>query len=287
MGVCKRCNKRLEYGPGWEHSGHNLPRTPYPGVCSCFEDPRYVRACERIDQEEQRLKPLKEAAESKAQAEEQQELRKYCVDSLCMACELCSWTSATASAAATRWARSYKAVRELPMEERQSRVGAYTKEEREYLVWQRRQDGGKLPWMTSSVRVKIRHAIGRIGCTLEQLIAHTNSTTVKLIEKGESPAKAAPFIDGKPRAPKFCRSKRPPPREKNRRRCWPMMAARPEGWQYKYTRGDFKKATRPAASVAARVQKHRDLKGRSACDICGRLDNTTRDRKRCRMQRAD
>ena len=223
MAICKLCNKRTE-------------------VCSCRSDPRYLQAQEKTRQEVQRLQGLKEAAESKAQAEEEQELRKYCADSLCMACELCIWTSTTANATAAKWARSYKAIRELPMEERQSRVEAYAKEERDYLVWQRQQDCGKLPWMTS-------------------------------IENGKSPAKAAPFTNGEPCARKFCRSK-------------------PQGRMllepcFKYTRKDFKKATQPTATIAARVQKHWDLKGRLRCDICGGLNHSARDKTRCPIQQAD
>ena len=253
MAICKRCNKRKE-------------------VCSCFSDPRVLQAHEKTRQEEQRLQGLKEAAESKAQAEEEQELRKYCADSLCMACELCIWTSTTANATAAKWARSYKAIRELPMEERQSRVEAYAKEERDYLVWQRQQDGGKLPWMTSQFYVTTTHDRKR-GWTPAQYLEYVTSARVQLIENGESPAKAAPFTNGEPRARKFCRSK-------------------PQGRMllepcFKYTRKDFKKATQPAATIAARVQKHWDLKGRLRCDICGGLNHSARDKKRCPMQQAD
>jgi len=121
---------------------------------------------------------LKAAAESRVQEEEELELQKYCANSLCMACEL--WTDATADAAATDWAQRYKAIRQLPMEERGQRVEAYRKEERDYLVWQRQQDGGKLPWVTSRFTVTCTHGC-KIGFTQAELVKYWTSAKVELL----------------------------------------------------------------------------------------------------------
>ena len=205
-----------------------------------------------------------------------------------MACELCMWTDATADAAATDWAQRYKAMRQLPMEERGQRVEAYRKEERDYLVWQRQQDGGKLPWVTSSFTVTCTHGC-KIGFTQAELVRYWTSAKVELLEHGESPSKAAPFVNGRPRPRKFCRSK--PQHGKFRD---------PNAPHCKFTQSDFKKATRPTST--ARVQKYRascseeerkfnredaKLKRQSyACKVCGRLNHSAKDSKRCPMQQA-
>jgi hypothetical protein len=123
-----------------------------------------VQAQERTSQEERRLVEVKAAAESRVQEEEELELQKCCANSLCMACELCMWT-------ATDWAQRYKAIRQLPMEERGQRVEAYRKEEHDYLVWQGQQDGGKLPWVTSSFTVTCTHGC-KIGFTQAELVKY-------------------------------------------------------------------------------------------------------------------
>ena len=112
------------------------------------------------------------------------------------------WTEATTDAAATEWARRYRANWQLPMEDRGQHVEAYKKEERDYLVWQRQQDGGKLPWVTSSFTVTTTHG-RKMGYTQAQLVAYEASAKVELVEQGESPSKAVPFINGRPRPRKF------------------------------------------------------------------------------------
>ena len=114
----------------------------------------------------------------------------------------------------------------------------------------------------------------KMGHTLAQFLANETSARVQLIGNGESPAKAAPFTNGEPHARKSCRSK--PQARKLLVQLGPC---------FKYTQSDFKKATQP--TIAARVQKHRELKGRSRCDICGGLNHSARDKKRCPMQQAD
>ena len=79
------------------------------------------------------------------QIEEEREMQKYCADSLCRACELCTWTEETANVAAVKWARS--GLKNIPDDERAQRMEAYKKQEYDYLAWQRKQDNQKLPWV--------------------------------------------------------------------------------------------------------------------------------------------
>ena len=93
------------------------------------------------------------------------------------------WTDATADAAATAWAQCHKAIQQLPMEERGQHMEAYKKEERDYLVWQRQLDGGKLPWVTSGFTVATTHN-RKMGYAQVQLVAYEASA--KLSQAGRA-----------------------------------------------------------------------------------------------------
>ena len=71
------------------------------------------------------------------------------------------WTDVTADAAVAEWAQCYKAIRQLPMEERGQRVEVHQKDECDYLVWQRQQDGGELSWVTSHFAITTTHVTKR------------------------------------------------------------------------------------------------------------------------------
>ena len=202
------------------------------------------------------------------------------------------WTDSTADAAATEWAQRYKAIRQLPMEEKGQRVEAYRKEERDYPVWQRHQDGGKLPWETSHFTVTTMHGC-KMGCTPAQLVTYEESAEVELVEHGESPSKAVLFINGRPHPRKFCQS-RPQTGKSSVLQGGSSLCKQYRNLHaphFKLTRSDFKQATRPTST--AHVQKHRakfnreDAKLKQQlyhCTVCRCLNHSGQDARCCPMQ---